>query len=125
MPRPDESDVVPPGPVEITDEINRFARGHFKEAQEVAAYPICLRLAAAHRVHDDHVPFPALGLVDRGYQLLVPGTCNIVPGGLAADGYARGLQAAQVLRPVCLQTRIWQSAGRIEGPAAGFMLMGG
>ena len=70
MAPPDESDAVSPGPVEITDEINRFARGHLKEAQEVAAHPICLRLAAAHRVIDDHVPFPALGLMDRGERIL-------------------------------------------------------
>ena len=90
---------MPPGPDEITEEINRFARGHFKEAQEVVAYPICLRLAAAHRVIDDHVPFPALGLMDRGERVLQ-----------AADtiGIATDVPAGQVLQPVWLQTRTWQ-----------------
>ena len=41
-----------------------------QRTEEVAAHPLGLRLAAALLVHDDYVPFPALGLVCLGERVL-------------------------------------------------------
>ena len=61
-----------------------------------AADAIRLQVGAAQRAHHDHVPLPALGLVDGRRQHPVVCTCLNMACGLAAGLYARGLQAVQI-----------------------------